>query len=296
MESYIYYILTIGLLYSILALVVVFAFRLLGFPDLTPDGSFVLGGAISSVILIHDGWLPISYISAFFFGGFAGLLTALFHNVFKISKLLSGILVMMMLYSVSLRVMSSSNISLINQKTIWMSEYHEASLWLNLVIAFFVLIFIFIALLLLLKTNLGLLLRALGDSEKTMNNLQINTSRLNYVGLFVANAIAGFAGAVISQYQGFVDISMGTGIVIVSLAAVIIGEIVLRPQNVFYLLLSAVLGMIVYQFIISVALRAGLPSTDMKMATVVLTLLFLSVERFMYRHKWMDRQIGNRSI
>lgn len=288
--------LTIGIVYSLLALSVVFSFRILGFPDLTPDGSFIVGASLGGIILINTNSIVFALISSFLVGALFGMLTAFLHNRLKISKLLSGILIMTMLYSVSLRIMGTSNLSLIKLKTLWVSNYSPSSQYFNLAVSVIIITVVFIALYLLLKTNIGLKLRALGDSEQTAKNINLEIKKLNLFGLSISNGIAGIAGCIIAQYQGFVDITMGSGLVIIGLASIIIGEILLKPKNVFTLLLSGIVGMIIYQGIITIALRLGLPSTDMKIATVVITILFIFIERFRNKSLTIDRQIGNRNI
>lgn len=287
---------TIGIVYSLLALSVIFSFRVLGFPDLTPDGSFIVGASVGGVILLNTNSIILALVLSSIIGALFGMLTAIIHNRLKISKLLSGILIMTMLYSVSLRIMGTSNLSLIKMKTLWISDYSESSQYINLFIAFIIVTIVFALLYFLLKTNIGIQLRALGDSETTAKNVNLNIKKLNIIGLGISNGIAGIAGCIISQYQGFVDITMGAGLVIIGLASIIIGEIILKPKNIFVLLLSGVVGMIIYQGIITIALRLGLPSTDMKIATVVLTILFIFIEKLRKSSLAIDRQIGNRNI
>lgn len=288
--------LTIGLIYSLLSLSVIFSFRVLGFPDLTPDGSFLVGASLGGIILINTESIILSLLLAFLIGASFGVITSLLHNFLKISKLLSGILVMTMLYSVSLRVMNTSNLSLINRNTMWSSNYSEAGLYFNLLLAVVVVFVIFGVLLFFLKTNIGLKIRAVGDSENTANNINMNVKKINTLGLAITNGIAGLSGCIIAQFQGFVDISMGAGLVIICLASIIIGEILLKPKNVLVLLLCSIIGMIIYQSIIFIALRMGLPSTDMKIATVVLTIIFIFIEKVRRNRHIINRQIGNRNI
>ncbi len=288
--------LTIGTVYSLLALSVVFSFRILGFPDLTPDGSFIVGASIGGIILINTNSIALALILSFLIGALFGVLTAFLHNRLKVSKLLSGILVMTMLYSVALRIMRTSNLSLIKVKSLWVSDYSVSSQYLNLLISILIVLVVFVLLLFLLKTNIGLKLRALGDSETTAKNINLKVKKLNTLGLAISNGTAGLAGCVIAQYQGFVDITMGTGLVIIGLASIIIGEILLKPKNILILLLSGIVGMIIYQGIITIALRLGLPSTDMKIATVILTILFIFIEKVRNHSTNIDRQIGNRNI
>jgi putative tryptophan/tyrosine transport system permease protein len=287
---------SIGIIYSLVALSVVFSFRVLGFPDLTPDGSFIVGASIGGMIIINTNSIGLAIIFSFAIGIIFGILTAFLHNKLKISKLLSGILTMTLLYSVSLRVMGTSNLSLIKYNTLWVNDYSESSQYYNLLIAIVITLIILFTLYFFLKTNIGLQLRALGDSESTSKNVNLDIKKLNVIGLGISNGIAGVSGCIISQYQGFVDITMGSGLVIISLTAIIIGETLLKPRNVFVLLFCAIIGMIIYQSIITIALRLGLPSTDMKIATVILTILFIFIEKIRKSSGAVNRQIGNRNI
>ncbi|HPX76508.1 MAG TPA: hypothetical protein PLW77_08000 [Bacteroidales bacterium] len=294
--SIIIFALTIGIIYSIISLSVIFSFRVLGFPDLTPDGSFIVGASIGGIIIHTSNSIVLALIISFIIGFAFGLLTAFLHNRLKISKLLSGILTMTLLYSVSLRIMGTSNLSLMDYPSLWISNYSLNSQYYNLLISIIISSIIFFLLFVFLKSNLGLRLRALGDSEETAKNINLNIKQLNYVGLAISNGIVGLAGCIISQYQGFVDITMGSGLVIICLASIIIGETIVKPQNIFQLLISALIGMIIYQVIITITLQLGLPTTDMKIATVVITIIFIFIEKIKMDSGKINRQIGNRNI
>ena len=286
----------IGLLYAIAAVAVMLAFRIIGFPDLTPDGSFIFGSAVGAIILLH-GWSNFFAIpAAIFAGACSGILTALLHTRLRISKLLSSILVMTMLYSVSLRTMSTSNLSLMDSQSFMSSIGSNINkFWSTTMIAVLVGLII-ILVWMFLKTQLGLRLRAAGDSESALEQRGICREPLYIIGLAIANGLAGLAGLLISQYQGFVDISMGTGLVIVCLASIIIGETVLRPEKVSILLLTPIIGMVVYQCVIAIALQLGMSAADLKITTAIITLAFVALDRLRVRTKKGSRQIGNRNI
>lgn len=289
--------LIIGLLYSILALGTITSFRLVGFPDMTPDGSFLLGAAIGGVSVI--GGLPwwCALVLGSIGGMLCGLITAFLYLRFHISKLLSGILCMTMLYSVSLRIMNRSNLSLSSCKnTLWYLFNPSDNLYLSLIICIIIAIIFVTLYFLFLKTIAGLRLRALGDSESTFKKKGFPVSKYSYCGLAISNAFAAISGVLVSQYQGFVDVGMGTGVVIISLAGVIIGETLLKPDTVFKLLLAAVLGMIIYEGVISFCLQIGLPATDLKIATAVVTICFIAFRQMQNIKTNNDRQIGNQSI
>lgn len=289
--------LIMGLLYSILAIGTITSFRIVGFPDMTPDGSFLIGAAIGGVCVI--GGMPwwIALFLGCLGGMVCGMITALLYLQFHISKLLSGILNMTMLYSISLRIMNRSNLSLQNSKnTLWYLFNPTDNLYLSLFICFIIVTVLVILFFFFLRTISGLQLRALGDSESTFEKKGFPVSKYTYCGLAISNAFAAFSGALVSQYQGFVDVGMGTGVVIISLAGVIIGETLLKPETVLKLLLAAVFGMIIYQGVITFCLQMGLPATDLKIATAIVTILFIAFRQMQNIKANNDRQIGNQSI
>lgn len=289
--------LIMGLLYSILALGTVTSFRIIGFPDMTPDGSFLIGAAIGGVCVIGGLSWWIALILGCFGGIICGLITAFLYLQFHISKLLSGILNMTMLYSVSLRIMDRSNLSLqSSQNTFWNVFNSTDNLYLSLILCIIIVTILVASLYYFLKTIFGLRLRALGDSESTFEKKGFPVAKYTYYGLALSNAFAAFSGVLVSQYQGFVDVGMGTGVVIISLAGVIIGETLLKPEYVLSLLLSAIIGMIIYEGVISFCLQMGLPATDLKIATAVITIMFIAFRQMQNIKSNNDRQIGNQSI
>ena len=204
---------------------------------------------------------------------------------------------MTMLYSVSLRIMGRSNLSLQNcENTLWQIINPTDNLFISLFSCVTILLILFAFYYLFLKTIVGLRLRALGDSESTFKNKGFPISTYTYIGLAISNALASLSGALVSQYQCFVDVGMGTGVVIVSLAGVIIGETLLKPEKIGTLLIAAILGMIIYEGIITFCLQLGLPATDLKIATAIMTILFIVLKQIQNNNTSNDRQIGNQSI
>lgn len=289
-------VLQLGLLYAIPAVAVAFAFRVAGFPDLTPDGAFTFGASIGGVLVLHacPSWIAMPAAAAG--GAAAGTLTAVLHTKLRISKLLSGILVMTMLYSMSLWTMKTSNLSLLNASTI-MGNLSDSP---NQLVALGIIAAISSAIVFgvwaFLKTQLGLRVRAAGDSESALDQRGVQRGGLYVVALALANGLAAIGGVFISQYQGFVDASMGVGLVINCLAAVIIGETVFRPERVSTLLAAPVIGMIIYQFVVALALRLGLAAADLKVATALIALAFVALDRFRATASQTSRQIGNRNF
>jgi putative ABC transport system permease protein len=289
-------VLQLGLLYAVPALAVAFSFRVAGFPDLTPDGAFTFGAAIGGMLLLN-GWpswivLPASAVG----GAVAGTVTALLHTKLKISKLLSGILVMTMLYSLSLRTMGTSNLSLLNTSTLMGNLSENPNQALALAIIAIMTAAIGFGVWAFLKTQVGLRVRAAGDSDTVLEQRGFERGSLYLIALALANGLAAVGGVLISQYQGFVDVSMGIGLVINCLAAIIIGETMFRPERVSTLLAAPVVGMIIYQFVVAVALRLGLAAADLKVATALLALSFVALDRFRATAGRTSRQIGNRNV
>ncbi len=275
---------------------VALAFRVIGFPDLTPDGSFTLGAAISGVIMLSGlpTWLAI--LTSIFVCAVAGVLTALLHTRLRVSMLLSGILMMLILYSVALRVMGTSNLSLLHVDNFMGSLIMRKGSMLPLIITAMICVLVYFVICSVLKTQAGLRLRATGDSPTALE-LRGISREIHYVwGLALVNAVAGLAGSLIAQYQGFVDVSMGTGLVIIALASVVMGETIIRPERVLTLLLAPIFGMVLYQSIVAIALRLGLRPSDLKITTAVLALIFIAMDRFRTQYGSITRQIGNRSI
>jgi len=292
----VFLVVELGLLYAVPAIASMFAFRIIGFPDLTPDGSFTFGAAVCGILLL-DQYDPVVAMSlAFLAGAAAGVITVLLHIRLGVSKLLSGILVMTMLYSLSLRVMETSNLSLRKVDTLLGRLGERTGDFSTLIIVVGMVAVLAVGLVALLKTRAGLFLRATGDSATALSYRGVTTDPLLLVGLALSNGLAALGGAVVAQFQGFVDITMGTGIVIISLTAIIIGETLLRPGKVIALVVAPALGMMIYQGVIAAALRFHLAAADLKIATALLALTFVASDRLRHQRGQLSHQIGNRDI
>jgi putative ABC transport system permease protein len=271
-----------GLLYALVALGVYVTFRILQFADLTVDGSFPLGAAVSARLII-SGWDPFLALAVSTFAGMcAGLLTGLLHTRLRISALLSGILTMTALYSVNLRVMGRPNISLLRERTcLLVLEEMGLPGWLGPILFFtLVLVVSYICLAWFWKTLLGLSLRATGDNEQMVLSYGTSPDFTKMVGLGLSSALVGLSGGLVAQYQGFSDISMGVGTVVAGLASVIIGEGIFGERSINRAMLSVIAGAILYRFVIAVGLRLGLPSTDLRLVTALLVIMALVTPRF----------------
>ena len=261
-----------------MALGVYITFRILDFPDLTVDGSYTTGGAIAAV-MITNGFSPwLATLAAFGGGMAAGMCTGLLHTKGKINGLLSGILMMIALYSINLRIMGKPNVSLMGENSLFSS--------INpLLVMPFVVIFVKILMDLFLRTDLGLALRATGDNARMIRSFGVNTDNTTILGISLANGLVALSGALIAQYSTFADSSMGIGMIVIGLASVIIGEAIFGTGSVFRATLAVVLGSIVYRVVVALALRVEwLKASDLKLITaiiVIVALVFPSVQRFL---------------
>ena len=268
-----------GLAYALVAIGIVISFRILAFPDLTVDGSFALGGAVVSRLIVEGVSPVMSVLFALACGFMAGCLTGLLNTRLKINSLLAGILMMTMLYSVNLRIMGRSNIQLLTVNTLLTPlENLDINRFIPIIIFFFMVTFVFKFLIdLFLHTQIGLAMRATGDNEQMIRTLGVNTDRMTVLGLGISNGLVALSGALVAQDQGFSDIGMGIGMIVSGLAAIIIGETLIGTRSVTRMTLAAIVGSIIYKMIISIGLRLGLAPTDLKMATGVMVILALGI-------------------
>jgi putative ABC transport system permease protein len=280
--------LTIGFILSILALGVYISFRIFKMPDITADGSFALGAAVSAILIVRGCDPVTATVAAFLSGSLAGMVTGILHTRFKINSLLSGILVMTALYSINLHVMSRSNVPLLYETTLMtLSE----KLWNTLaggesVIAFFgwqissndlaVLMFMLLLIILIcivlhrfFRTNIGTAMRATGDNPDMIRALGVNTGNMIVLGLCLSNGLVALAGSLMAQYQGFADVQMGIGMIVWGLASVIIGEALVGSAGLGVILCGAVMGSILFRLLIAIALRWGLNPNDLKLITAL---------------------------
>ena len=283
METLLIHALEQGLAYGIAALGIFLTYRILDFPDLTVDGSFVTGAAIASLLLSQYGFDPFSVlVIAFVAGAAAGTVTGLLHTKLKITSLLSGVLMMIMLYSINLRIMGRPNLSLLRIGTVtrlvdaaWSGLGPVAILTFIAVLA----IGVKLALDLFLRTEVGFALRATGDSEAMITAQGVNTNTMKVLGVAVANGLVALSGALVAQYNGFADVGMGTGTIVTGLAAVIIGATLIRSSRIGWMTAGVLVGSIIYRMAVVLALRygyvIGFQASDMKLVTSLLVILAL---------------------
>ena len=262
-----------SLILAIMVLGVYISFRILNFPDMTVDGTFPLGAAISAKLLTLGVNPYLTLLVALISGAAAGAITGLIHVKLKVKDLLAGILVMTALYSVNLRVMGKSNIPLFEEDNIFNTEY-------SMMITIVVLILISKFLLdYLLKTKFGFALKALGDNENLIVSLGLNEEKYKIYGLMIANAFVAFSGAVLAQYQGFADVGMGTGIIVIGLASIIIGDTLFGKRRRFAGTTIVIIGSILYRGVIAVTLSMGMDASDLKLITSVIVIVILCIQK-----------------
>jgi putative tryptophan/tyrosine transport system permease protein len=279
--------LTLGFIFSLVALGVLISFRIFAFPDITADGSSTFGAALAAMLLVHNV-NPVLATAAGFAGGFlAGTLTGTLATKFKINGLLAGILVMTSLYSINLHIMGRSNISVLGSSTLstyaervgtaltrdntlnvmgWEITALEASL---LIASFLFIVLAGCVMYVFFQTNLGTAMRATGDNNEMVRALGVNDENMIILGLGLSNGLIALAGAFITQYQGFADVQMGIGMVVWGLASVIIGEALVGTKQLGLGITGAVMGSVLFRLLVAIALRLGLNPNDLKLVTAL---------------------------
>ncbi len=266
-----------GLILSIIAYGVMIPLRLLNFSDLTADGAYPLGGAISASLLVSGIHPIISILFAAIGAGIIGVGTSLVHLKLKVNSLLAGTILSTMAYSVNLRVIGKPNIALFNSGSLFSSN----DIFFNIVILLLVLTIIIASLSLFLHTQLGLKLRAVGLNQDFASKQGISVSKYTIFGLFIACSLSGVAGAMMVQLQNYMDVGMGVGIVIHALAALMIGESIIGNDTINKQLLAPLIGALIYQQIQGIALSFGLAPSDLKFFTGALVLVVIEIKRKM---------------
>lgn len=271
-----------GIIWGIMTLGVYITFKVLDFPDLTVDGSFALGGAVSA-ILISNGMNPfITLFFSFLAGSLAGLATGILNTKLQIPGILAGILTMIALYSINIRVMGGRpNIPLLGMATsltIIQNIISLSKVVSDLLVGFVFSVFIVLIMYWFFGTEMGCAIRATGNNEKMIRALGVDTNVMKTIGLMISNALVSLSGALVTQSQGYADVGMGTGTIVIGLASVIIGEVIFGNRfNFLYKLSSIVMGSIIYRIIIAIVLQLGLKATDLKLLTAIIVAIALSV-------------------
>lgn len=263
---------TEGLVFSIMVLGIYISYKILDFPDLTVDGSFTLGAAVLSSSLIGGIPLGISLILTILAGSLAGFVTGYIHTKFDITNLLSGIIVMIGLYSINLRIMGRANVNLFSVDHLF-SSGNEFLIMLCIVTFIKLLIDFFF------KTKIGFLVRLVGDNINLIETLGLDGKKYKIVGLMISNALVALSGGLLAQYQGFADISMGTGMLVIGLASIILGETIFKKFSLVKLTTAAIVGSIVYRYVLALSLRLGFAPGDLKLLTAVILLSILVLNK-----------------
>lgn len=270
-----------GILWGLMTLGVYITFKILDFPDMTVDGSFALGGAVSAIMIVKgiNPWLAL--IPAMFAGVIAGAVTGLLHTKVKIPGILAGILSMIGLYSINVRIMGKANIALLGESTILTTLgkiFNTSNNNLSLIIGMIVSIIVISILYWFFGTELGSTIRATGNNEYMVRALGANTDTMKIIGLMLSNALVALSGAFVAQSQGYADVGMGQGTIVIGLASIIIGEVIFGNRfNFAYKLVSVIGGSIIYRIIIAVVLQLGMESTDLKLLTAVIVAVALAI-------------------
>lgn len=271
--------LTQGLLYSFVALGIMIPFRILNFPDLTSEGAFPLGACLCAALIVA-GFHPLLATTIAVIGGFlAGCTTAVIHLKLRINSLLAGILVLTMLWSLDLRIMGRSNVSLFDQPNLFDAIWPGFTVditaqlvtWAGLVVITIAALYWF------LQTELGLALRCVGSNETMARAQGIDVARVTLLGVGASSAFTAFSGAAVAQVQGYADVAMGFGMLINGLAALIIGEALTGRHTILRQVLGPFVGSIAYYQIVSFGLAAGVHPSDLKLVTAIFVIATLAI-------------------
>lgn len=275
--------LTQGLIYALLSYGVFITYKILDFPDLTVDGSFPLGAAVTAVLLVNGANPFLALLAALLVGALAGLVTGVIHICFQVRDLLAGIITMTALFSINLQIAGSNLAVGRDHDTIFtaapvMLLFGKLSLiQRKLIVSLVLALLIKLVLDLYFKTKNGLLLRAVGDNDVLVTSLAKDKGRVKILGLVIANALVALSGAVVCQEQRSFSATMGTGQVVFGLATVIIGTTMFRKVNFIKGTTAVMIGSIVYKICIQIAISLGLPANLLKLITAVLFLIILIV-------------------
>ncbi|MFD1317107.1 ABC transporter permease [Loigolactobacillus zhaoyuanensis] len=266
-----------GLMWGILGVGLFLTFRVLNFPDMTVEGTFPFGAAVAVTAITHGMSPLLATLLAFVAGMLAGLATGLLYTKGKIPILLAGILVMTALYSINLRVMGKANVSLLNENTLFKAKFlTQLPQYFDGVVVGF--LFVVVTLVLLgyfLQTELGQAFIATGDNVTMARSLGIKTDGMTIMGLMVSNGFIGISGALMAQSNGYADVSMGIGVIVIGLASIIIGEVAFGELTMNQRLVAVILGSILYRFVLLIVLQLGFNTDDLKLISAIVLALAL---------------------
>lgn len=281
MESVIINSLQQGLIFAFMALGILLTFRLLGFPDLTVEGTFPLGAAVTARVIVEGVDPLLAVLLGALAGGMAGAVTGLMHTRLKVNNILAGILTASAIYTVMLRTMGRPNTPLLAHENVfgqvlgWFGLLEKNSTIILVLIVLIVLVRLLLGW--FLRTDLGLAVRATGSNERMIRALGVNTDNAKLLALIIANFLVGLSGALACQSQGFADVGMGIGVLVAAIASVIVGETIFGVHKLGRLLTGVIIGSIVYRGLLALCLRFGLPAEDFRLMTAILVLLVLTI-------------------
>lgn len=270
-----------GLIYAIMALGLYITYKILDFPDLSVDGTFPMGAAVTAMLILKGVHPALTLVLSFAAGLLAGCITGLIHVKLKVRDLLSGIIMMTALYSINLRIAGKANLPIFSKETIFENTFLDAAVpealdpYLVCIILFVIVLVCKILLDLFLKTRAGYLLRAVGDNEVLVTSLAKDKGMVKILGLALANGYVALAGCVYCQQKGFFEVSTGTGTMVIGLASVIIGTKLLKRFHGVKATTAVIFGSIVYKACVSLAIALGMAASDLKLITAVLFLIIL---------------------
>ena len=272
-----------GFIYAIMALGVYITYKILDFPDLSVDGTFPLGAAVTALMLSNEMNPLLALFASTAAGALAGIVTGLIHVKCKVRDLLSGIIMMTALYTLNLRLVGgSANVPLFNNQSVFDNDFinqlfpEALSAYKTVIIIFVIMMIAKVLLDLYMKTKSGYLLRAVGDNPTIVTSLAKDSGFVKIVGLAISNGLVSLAGSVMCQQQRFFEISMGTGTIVIGLASVIIGTNEFKG-NLLKATTAVVIGSVLYKACVAIAIEVGLPATDLKLITAVLFLVILII-------------------
>ncbi len=278
-----------GLLWSLLAIGVFITFRVLDIADLTVEGSFPLGAAVCAVLLVKGYNPEFAMLMALLAGMLAGVVTGLLTTKLKIPALLAGILSMIALYSVNLRIMEKANIPLLGVETIYdqLDWISDETVMVTLAVAIGVVFLVGLFLYYFFGTEIGVAIRATGANIRMIRAQGVNTDTMIVLGLLLSNGFVALSGALIAQSNGYADIGMGVGTIVIGLASVIIGEVLFGTRSFGNCLLSVLLGSVIYRAVIAIVLYLGMPPNDLKLFTAIIVAIALSLP--LLKQQWQER-------
>lgn len=276
-----------GLIFAIGALGVYITYTILDFPDLSVDGTFSLGAAITASLILKGTNPILALVVAFIGGAIGGLVTGILHVKLKITNLLSGILVMIGLYSINLRVMGKANLPMMNKGNIFSSDIPMVMILVLIVLVSKFLMDV------LFKTKFGFILRATGDNDTLVTSLGVNKGTMKIIGLMLSNGFVALSGAIMAQYQRFSDISMGTGFIVIALASIILGQSVFNNCKFIKGTTIVIIGAFLYKLSVGIALNLGLPPTDLKLITSIIVVIAIVMNNSNMLNKFSLRKRGD---